>query len=179
MLRMINAPSAISGRLTLSAAGIERDEHVRRVAGGRDRPRAEVDLIGRHAERRAGRRADLRRDNRGTSRNRCRRARSPRRTAFPSTGRRRRSRRRNGSLLTAIPCCCSSPHAAARSRSCSTQREIRLACNPSGAVTPTREITQSEASHAPCIGRAADRTAPRNPKRLVRNMPHGASDRVL
>ena len=46
-------------QVDLERGRIERDEHLRRVAGGRDRPRAEMDLIRGHAERRAGRRADL------------------------------------------------------------------------------------------------------------------------
>ena len=46
-------------QVDLQRRRIERDEHLRRVAGRRDGPRAEMNLIGGHAERRAGRRADL------------------------------------------------------------------------------------------------------------------------
>src|SRR5690606_6988504 len=46
-------------QVDLQRRGIERDEHLRRVAGSRDRPRAEMDLVSGYAERRAGRRADL------------------------------------------------------------------------------------------------------------------------
>ena len=47
-------------QIDLERGRVERDEHVRRVAGRRDRPRPEVNLICRDAERRADRRADLR-----------------------------------------------------------------------------------------------------------------------
>src|SRR5690606_21528448 len=46
-------------QVDLQRRGIERDEHLRRVAGSRDRPHAEMDLVSGYAERRAGRRADL------------------------------------------------------------------------------------------------------------------------
>ena len=46
-------------QIDLQCRGVERDQHVGRVASRRDRPRAEVDLVSRHAECSARRRPDF------------------------------------------------------------------------------------------------------------------------